>query len=54
MLVSTHDMKLVGELSPHMIVTDEGLSGADGKTKELLQDEKYLNKHELKKLYPEW
>ena len=49
MLVSTHDMKLVEELFPRTIVMDEGLIVADGKTKEILADEKFLNKHGLEK-----
>jgi energy-coupling factor transporter ATP-binding protein EcfA2 len=49
MLVSTHDMKLVEELFPRMIVMDEGLIVADGDTKKILQDEKFLNEHGLEK-----
>jgi cobalt/nickel transport system ATP-binding protein len=49
MLVSTHDMKLVEELFPRTIVMDEGLIVADGNTKEILQDEKFLNEHGLEK-----
>jgi len=49
MLVSTHDMKLVDELFPRTIVMDEGLIVADGKTKEILSDEKFLNEHGLEK-----
>jgi cobalt/nickel transport system ATP-binding protein len=49
MLVSTHDMKLVEELFPRTIVMDEGMIVADGKTKEILADEKFLNEHGLEK-----
>jgi cobalt/nickel transport system ATP-binding protein len=49
MLVSTHDMKLVEELFPRVIVMDEGLIVADGRTKEILADEKLLNEHGLEK-----
>jgi cobalt/nickel transport system ATP-binding protein len=49
MLVSTHDMKLVEELFPRTIVMDEGLIVADGDTREILQDEKFLNEHGLEK-----
>ena len=49
MLVSTHDMKLVEELFPRTIVMDEGLIVADGDTKEILSDEKFLNEHGLEK-----
>jgi len=49
MLVSTHDMKLVEELFPRTIVMDEGLIVADGMTKEILADEKFLNEHGLER-----
>ncbi|HLA06284.1 MAG TPA: ABC transporter ATP-binding protein [Anaerolineales bacterium] len=49
MLVSTHDMRLVQELFPRTIVMDEGLIVADGKTKEILADEKFLTEHGLEK-----
>lgn len=49
MLVSTHDMKLVEELFPRTIVMDEGLIVADGVTKEILEDETFLNAHGLEK-----
>jgi len=49
MLVSTHDMRLVEELFPRTIVMDEGLVVADGDTREILQDEKFLNEHGLEK-----
>jgi energy-coupling factor transporter ATP-binding protein EcfA2 len=49
MLVSTHDMRLVEELFPRTIVMDEGLIVADGNTREILQNEKFLNDHGLEK-----
>jgi len=49
MLVSTHDMRLVQELFPRMIVMDDGQIVADGMTKEILEDEKFLNEHGLEK-----
>ena len=49
MLVSTHDMRLVEELFPRTIVMDEGLIVADRVTKEILDDEKFLNEHGLEK-----
>ncbi len=49
MLVSTHDMRMVGELFPRMIVMDEGWIVADGATKELLLDEQLLEAHGLEK-----
>ncbi|HEX2996344.1 MAG TPA: ABC transporter ATP-binding protein [Anaerolineales bacterium] len=49
MLVSTHDMKLVQELFPRTIVMDEGQIVADGKTGDILEDEKFLTAHGLEK-----
>lgn len=49
MLVSTHDMKLVEELFPRTIVMDEGRIVADGRTEDILADEKFLNEHGLEK-----
>ena len=47
MLVSTHDMRLVRELFPRMIVMDEGHIVADGATAELLADNDFLERHGL-------
>ena len=49
MLVSTHDMRLVEELFPRTIVMDEGVIVANGKTKDILEDEKLLEAHGLEK-----
>lgn len=49
MLVSTHDMMLVVELFPRMIIMDEGLIVADGSTSELMQDGALLEKHGLER-----
>jgi cobalt/nickel transport system ATP-binding protein len=49
MLVSTHDMKLVEELFPRTIVMDDGRIVADGKTRDILENEKLLNEHGLEK-----
>lgn len=49
MLVSTHDMKLVQELFPRMIVMDEGQIVADGRTSDVLEDEELLTAHGLEK-----
>ena len=49
MLVSTHDMRLVQELFPRTIVMDEGLIVADGRTNDILEDEKLLTAHGLEK-----
>jgi cobalt/nickel transport system ATP-binding protein len=49
MLVSTHDMKLVQELFPRTIVMDEGQIVADGRTKDILENEELLTAHGLEK-----
>jgi len=49
MLVSTHNMRLVQELFPRTIVMDEGQIVADGKTKEILENEELLTAHGLEK-----
>jgi cobalt/nickel transport system ATP-binding protein len=49
MLVSTHDMKLVQELFPRTIVMDEGQIVADGRTKDILENEALLTAHGLEK-----
>ena len=49
MLVSTHDMKLVQELFPRTIVMDEGQIVADGKTRDILENEELLTAHGLEK-----
>lgn len=50
MLVSTHDMWLVDELFPRMIVMDDGRVVADGATAELLAQADLLEKHGLESL----
>lgn len=47
MLISTHDMQLVQELFPRMIIMDQGRVIADGKTKHLLHDVDLLEAHGL-------
>lgn len=49
MLVSTHDMKLVQELFPRMIVMDEGRIVADDSTQTLMDDMEFLAAHGLEK-----
>jgi cobalt/nickel transport system ATP-binding protein len=49
MLISTHDMRMVQELFPRTIVMDNGRIVADGMTKEILEDETFLNEHGLEK-----
>lgn len=47
MLVSSHDMRLVRDLFPRMIVLDEGRIVADGQTKDLMADAALLEAHGL-------
>ena len=47
MLVSTHDMLMVRELFPRMIIMDEGRIVADGSTAELMADTALLEAHGL-------
>jgi len=49
MLVSTHDMLMVGELFPRMVIMDQGQIVADGPTGELMEDEALLNAHGLER-----
>jgi cobalt transport protein ATP-binding subunit len=49
MLVSTHDMMLVYELFPRMVIMDEGRIVADGATGELMQNGELLEKHGLER-----
>jgi cobalt/nickel transport system ATP-binding protein len=49
MLVSSHDLAMVRELLPRMVIMDEGRIAADGPTIELMQDEKLLEAHGLEK-----
>lgn len=51
MIVSTHDMWLVAELFPRMVVMDEGLVAADGPTDKLLADVGLLEAHGLESPY---
>lgn len=47
MLVSTHDMLMVRELFPRMIIMDEGCVVADGPTAALMSDAALLESHGL-------
>jgi cobalt/nickel transport system ATP-binding protein len=47
MLVSTHDLRMVEELFPRMVIMDEGVIVADGPTDELLADAELLEAHGL-------
>lgn len=49
LLVSTHDMRLVAEIFPRMVIMDQGQIIADGPTRELLEDEQLLWEHGLEK-----
>ena len=49
MLVSTHDMRMVSELFPRMVIMDEGCIVADGPTGELMNNEELLAAHGLER-----
>lgn len=49
MLVSTHDMLLVHELFPRLIMMDEGRVVADGATAVILQNDQLLEAHGLER-----
>jgi cobalt/nickel transport system ATP-binding protein len=49
MLVSTHDMLMVRELFPRMVIMDEGQVVADGSTERLLNDATLLESHGLER-----
>jgi cobalt/nickel transport system ATP-binding protein len=49
MLVSTHDMLLVQELFPRMVIMDMGKIVADGATAELMENQALLEAHGLEK-----
>jgi cobalt/nickel transport system ATP-binding protein len=47
MLIATHDMRLVAELLPRMVVLDRGELVADGPTAEILRNDALLEVHGL-------
>lgn len=49
MLVSSHDLRMVEELFPRMVVMDEGQIVADGPTEELMSDAALLEAHGLER-----
>jgi cobalt/nickel transport system ATP-binding protein len=49
MLVSTHDMHMVSEIFPRMVILDEGRIVADGRTDSLLKDTALLEAHGLER-----
>ncbi len=42
MLIATHDLSMVAQLTPRMVIMNQGCIAADGATAALLQDEKLL------------
>ncbi|MCX7680603.1 MAG: energy-coupling factor ABC transporter ATP-binding protein [Anaerolineae bacterium] len=51
-LCATHDMHLVAEIFPRMVILDEGLVVADGPTQELLDNTSLLEAHGLERPWP--
>lgn len=49
MLIATHDLRMVQELLPRMIIMDGGKIVADGATEAVLKDEALLTAHGLEK-----
>jgi cobalt transport protein ATP-binding subunit len=49
LIVSTHDMRLVAEVFPRVVVMDEGLVVADGPTETILTDDALLSAHGLER-----
>ena len=49
MLVSTHDMRLVTEVFPRVVVMDDGQVVADGPTATILADDRLLEAHGLER-----
>ena len=49
MLVSTHDMRLVAEVFPRIVVMDDGRVVGDGPTAEVLRDDVFLEAHGLER-----
>jgi cobalt/nickel transport system ATP-binding protein len=47
MLVATHDLLMVRELFPRIIILDGGTIVADGMTKEILHDKELIESHGL-------
>lgn len=47
LVISSHDLRLVKELCPRMVILDEGRIVADGRTSELLSNEALLYAHGL-------
>lgn len=47
MIIATHDLLLVRDLAPRMVIIDQGRVAADGATAELLKDKTLLENHGL-------
>jgi len=47
MLVSSHDLHMVRELFPRVVIMDEGRVAADGKTAVIMEDKSLLEAHGL-------
>lgn len=52
MLVASHDMRLVWDLCPRVVILDRGRLVADGPAIDLLQDEALMESHGLESPYP--
>jgi len=50
MIIATHDLHLVRDFVPRMVVIDQGRVAADGATGELLKDKTLLENHGLEML----
>jgi len=48
-LVATHDMRMVQEIIPRMVIMDEGQVIADGPTDALMADQRLLETHGLER-----
>ncbi len=49
LIVSTHDMRLVAEVFPRMVIMDEGRVVADGPSEAILSDDVLLKAHGLER-----
>jgi cobalt/nickel transport system ATP-binding protein len=50
MLAASHDLRMVSELFPRMVIMDEGRIAADGLTEKILEDMELLKAHGLEKM----